>query len=249
MPDHPFSLDGKTIFITGASAGIGRSVAGECSKLGAKLIIAGRNKQRLNETFEMLAGDGHQQYIADLSRSGDIESLIENLPESDGFVSNAGISKLLPIQFIKEDTFKKMFQINSMASILLTRSLVKQKKLRNPSSIVYTSSISGVDSVSPANSMYSASKGALHAFMKSAALELAKKGVRCNSVNPGFVETNLTELNALTEELRQIHMEKYPLKRFGKPEDVAFAIIYLLSDASAWVTGTALRIDGGFNLH
>lgn len=248
MPEHPFSLSGKTIFITGASAGIGRSVAEECSKLGAKLIITGRNNQRLSETFELLAGEGHQKYIADLSRSDEIESLVEKLPKLDGAVSNAGISKLLPVQFIKEDTLKEVFQINSMASILLTRSLVKKKKLRNPSSIVYTSSIAGVDTVSPASSMYSASKGALHGFMKNAALELAKKGVRCNSVNPGFVVTDLTELKALTEELRQIHLEKYPLQRFGKPEDVAFAIIYLLSDASAWVTGTALRIDGGFTL-
>lgn len=249
MDDHPFSLSGKTIFVTGASAGIGRSVAAECSKIGAKLIITGRNEERLNETFNMLEGDGHQQLSADLSRSDEIGWLTEKLPDLDGFVSNAGMSKLLPVQFINERDLHAMFQINTVASILLTRSLVKQKKLRNPSSIVYTSSIAGVYSVSAASGMYSASKGALHGFMKNAALELAKKGIRCNSVNPGFVETDLTELKELTETQRKSHLGKYPLKRFGKPKDVAFAVIYLLSEASDWVTGTALRIDGGFTLH
>src|SRR5699024_9515075 len=100
MADHPFSLNGKTIFVTGASAGIGRSVAAECSKLGAKLVITGRNEKRLHETFKMLEGGGHQQLLADLSCSDEIGLLIEKLPDLDGFVSNAGMSKLLPVQFI-----------------------------------------------------------------------------------------------------------------------------------------------------
>lgn len=249
MANYLFSLSGKTILITGASAGIGRCTAVECSKMGATVIVTARNRERLQETFDMLTGDGHWQYTADLSQSDEIDSLIENLPKLDGMVNNAGIHKLIPIRFINEQTLHEMFQINTIASILLTRGVVKQKKLKNPSSVVYTSSIAGTYSASQANSVYSASKGALHGFMKNAALELAKYGVRCNSVNPGFVETELTELNVLTEEQRHLHLEKFPLKRFGKPIDVASAIIYLLSDASSWVTGTALRIDGGFTLH
>lgn len=248
MADHPFSLAGKTIFITGASSGIGRSIAVECSKMGANLILTGRNEDRLQETMDKLEGEGHQQHIADLSQSGQIALLIEKLPLLDGFVSNAGMSRLLPVQFINEKDLQTVFQINTVASIMLTRGLVKQKKFRNPSSIVFTSSISGVYSVSPASGIYAASKGAIHGFMKTAALELAKKGIRCNSVNPGFVETDLTEFKELTDAQRQTHLEKYPLKRFGKPNDVAFAVIYLLSEAASWVTGTALRIDGGFTL-
>lgn len=248
MPDHPFTLKGKTIFITGASSGIGRSVAVECSRMGAKLIITGRSRQRLHETAEMLSGEGHRQHIADLSDSAEIIELTDQLPELDGVVSNAGISKLLPVQFIDEAALNELFRINTVAGILLTRSLVKGKKLKNPSSVVYTSSIAGVENVSPGNSIYSASKGALNGFMKNAALELARKGIRCNSVNPGFVVTDLTRNGVLTGEQHKKHMEKYPLKRFGRPEDVAYAVIYLLSDASAWMTGTGLRIDGGFTL-
>jgi len=133
--------------------------------------------------------------------------------------------------------------------IMLTKHLVKSKKLKNPSSVVYVSSIAGTENVSMGNSVYSASKGALHGFMKNAALELASKGVRCNSVNPGIITTKLLENTKLSsDQVEELRM-RYPLKRFGNPRDVALAIIYLLSDAAAWVTGSALLIDGGFTLH
>jgi NAD(P)-dependent dehydrogenase (short-subunit alcohol dehydrogenase family) len=248
MPEHPFSLDDKTIFVTGASSGIGRAIAIECSKLGAKLIITGRDEKRLDDTFSDLQGSGHIQFRADLSSVAEITALIKSLPLLDGFVCNAGVNKLLPIQFITEKELGETFQINSIAPILLTKNLVKRKKLKNPSSIVYISSIAGVFSASPANSMYSASKGAMNGFMKNAALDLAKKGIRCNSVNPGFIKTNLSDIKELKEDQLEKHLSKYPIKRFGTPEDVAYATIYLLSDASSWVTGAPFLIDGGYTI-
>jgi NAD(P)-dependent dehydrogenase (short-subunit alcohol dehydrogenase family) len=248
MPEHPFSLDDKTIFVTGASSGIGRAIAIECSKLGAKLIITGRDEKRLDDTFSDLQGSGHIQFRADLSSVAEITALIKSLPLLDGFVCNAGVNKLLPIQFITEKELGETFQINSIAPILLTKNLVKRKKLKNPSSIVYISSIAGVFSASPANSMYSASKGAMNGFMKNAALDLAKKGIRCNSVNPGFIKTNLSDIKELKEDQLEKHLPKYPIKRFGTPEDVAYATIYLLSDASSWVTGAPFLIDGGYTI-
>jgi len=248
MPEHPFSLDDKTILVTGASSGIGRAIAIECSKLGAKLIITGRDKKRLSDTFGTLQGNGHDEVTADLSSAAEITALIKSIPILDGFVCNAGVNKLLPIQFITEKDVGETLQINSVAPILITKDLVKRKKLKNPSSIVFISSIAGVFSASPANSIYSASKGALNGFMKNAALDLAKKGIRCNSVNPGFIKTDLSDIKELNEDQLQKHLTKYPLKRFGMPEDVAYAVIYLLSDASSWVTGAPFRIDGGYTI-
>ncbi len=105
---------------------------------------------------------------------------------------------------------------------------------------MYTSSV--------ALSVYSASKGALNGLIKGLALDMASKGVRVNSVNPGIVETNIFDSGVITNEQLALEMNKYPMRRYGQPEDVAFAVIYLLSDASSWVTGSNLLIDGGFTL-
>ena len=118
----------------------------------------------------------------------------------------------------------------------------------NPSSVVFTASISAYGNVAPANGIYGASKSALSTYMKYAALELAGKGIRCNAVHPGRIQTPLIENKLLTMEDVAKDIDVYPLKRYGKPEEVAHAIIYLLSDASLWVTGTHLVIDGGRSL-
>jgi NAD(P)-dependent dehydrogenase (short-subunit alcohol dehydrogenase family) len=234
-------LKNKTILITGASSGIGRATAIECSKLGAQVIITARNREKLQETFSQLEGDGHKKIIADLTITEDIDQL-------HGLVNNAGINKLLLPQFINEKDLNMTFQVNTIAPILLTQKLLKKKKLQKGSSIVFTSSVAGVYSVTPGNSMYSASKGAINGFMKNIALDLLDKGIRCNSVNPGMVETNIMEHGMVTEEQLEEHKKKYPLGRFGKPEEIAYAIIYLLSDAASFVNGTSLVIDGGVTI-
>lgn len=246
---NPYQLTDKVVLVTGASSGIGRATAVECSKLGAKVIITARNESRLKETFDALDGDGHQMVLADLNESAQIEQLIDQLPKIDGFSCNAGIANTQPIAFYKETEIENVFKTNTFSMMLLTKFLVKKKKLNKGASIVYTASVGNVFSAGVANGIYGASKCAIDGFMRTAALELAPKGVRCNSVNPGMVETAIMDTNArITAEQFEEDKKKYPLGRYGKPEDIAWAIIYLLSDASSWMTGTALKIDGGHTI-
>ena len=246
--DNPFSLAGKTILVTGASSGIGRAVAIECSKIGAVVFLSARNEVRLRETLDALEGTGHQYIVADLTDEEAIKTLVEQLPPLDGVVLNAGVAGLVPTQAISAAKLQEMQQINLNAPILLTRSLVKKRKLNNPSSIVFTSSAAGVYRTSVGNAIYATTKCGIDAFMRTAALELASRGVRCNSVNPAMVETELIRNLPVSEEEREKNLARYPLHRYGKPEEVAYAIIYLLSDAAAWTTGTALKLDGGLTL-
>ncbi len=186
--------------------------------------------------------------VADLRIEESCEKLVAQLPVLDGFVCNAGIGKMLPLQFYSLDVLNEVFQMNCFVPMLLLKLLVKKKKLRNSSSVVFTASISGYNNVAPANGIYGTSKSALSTYMKYAALELAGKGIRCNAVQPGRIDTPLISNRLLSEEDVTKDIEQYPMKRYGKPEEVAHAIIYLLSDASAWVTGTNLVIDGGRSL-
>ncbi len=249
MSYNPFSLKGKTILITGASSGIGRATAVECSKMGAQVIVTGRNKERLQETFENLAGDNHMQILADLATKEGIDLIVNSTPILDGCVNNAGYNVLQLVPFIKKESLDSIFDVNAIAPIYLTHSLVKKKKIKKGSSIVFTSSISGRGICSLGNSIYSATKGAMSAFMRNAAVDLASKNIRCNSVAPGMIETPLKEgKSAITLEQWEENKKLYPLKRFGNPEDVAYAIIYLLSDASQWLTGTEIVVDGGRSL-
>ncbi len=249
MSYNPFSLLNKTILITGASSGIGQSAAIECSKAGAKLIITARNKKRLNETYLSLEGEGHQQFIADISVTEEIEKLVQFVPLLDGVVSCAGIAKFLLTPFINENELYNTLRINTITPMLLTQKLVKKKKLNKPSSIVYVSSVAGNEVTTIGLGMYATSKSGLSAFVRHAAIDLAPKKIRCNSVNLSRVYTPMIAAGTMTDE-EQIKedLKDYPLKRYGKPEEIAYGIIYLLSEASAWVTGTSLLIDGGFSL-
>lgn len=245
---NPYSLSGKTILVTGASSGIGKATAVECSRLGAKLILVGRNKERLEETFSQLEGEGHIMRILDLTDVDALEMFVKELPEIHGCVNNAGIGGKQPIAFIKREELQHILNTNALAPIYLTQFLIKKKKMKRGSSMVFTSSISGVYSVDIGNAMYSMTKSAIDGFMKNAAIELAVKGIRVNSVNPGKVDTPINDIDSFTEEQKQKDISNYPLKRYGLPNDVAWGIIYLLSDASSWVTGTSLKIDGGYSL-
>ncbi|MDR0981648.1 MAG: SDR family oxidoreductase [Culturomica sp.] len=248
---NPFSLKNKTILVTGASSGIGRAIALECAKMGARLIITARNKQRLDDTFAALEGSGHQQIIADLAQKEALEGLVLQCPELDGVVHSAGIAKLILVQFIKQADIEEIFATNTFAPIVLTSLLVKKKKIRTGGSVVFISAASGVYMSSVGESLYSATKGAIHGFTKGIALDLAPKGIRVNTVNPGLVPTEILDIADdlfSREEVLERRKKQYPLKRFGKPEDIAAGTVYLLSDASTWVTGSALIIDGGLQL-
>ena len=248
MSYNPFSLEGKTVLVTGASSGIGRTTAIECSKMGASVIITARNEERLKATLDSLdtaSGQTHQMFLADLSSEEGVNVLVDELPHLDGVSLNAGIVKTLPVKFINKDDLAEVLNVNMMGPILLAQRLLKKKKITRGSSVVFTSSIGGVMISTVGNTMYGVSKGGLNAFMKGMALEMASVGIRSNSVNPGFVMTNILSAGTISEEDLKKNVSAYPLGRFGKPEDIAYAIIYLLSDASSWVTGHTLVIDGG----
>ena len=245
---NPFSLAGKTILITGASSGIGKATAIECSKLGAKVIITGRNRLRLEETFSSMSANAHLLIEADLQYPSDIDMLIDSLPMLDGVVNNAGMTKTIPMAFISEEILLDVLRINTISPILITQKLLKRRKLAKSASIVFTSSISGNSVGVLGNTIYSTTKAAVNGFVKNAALELAPKNIRVNTVCPGMIDTGILSSGIITEEQLDEERKKYPLKRFGKPEEIAYAIIYLLSDASSFVTGSNLFIDGGFTL-
>jgi NAD(P)-dependent dehydrogenase (short-subunit alcohol dehydrogenase family) len=248
---NPFSLKDKTILVTGASSGIGRGIAIECSKMGAKLVITGRSLERLNETFSALEGEGHVIIEADISIQEDIERLVSESPLLNGCVNNAGIPKISTVGFINRDSIEEILNINTIGPILLTSLLLKKRKLQKQSSIVFISSISGVVVSNTGETQYSTSKGAISGFVKGAALELARQKTRVNSICPALVPTEILELSNSffsEEQLKDKMYEKYPLGRVGTPEDIANGAIYLLSDASSWVTGINLVIDGGFTL-
>lgn len=241
---NPFSLEGKTILVTGASSGIGKETAIVCSKLGAKLIITGRDLERLSDTYKCLHGVGHIQIIADINNEEDIEKLVQECPLINGLVNNAGRGKSKPVNFINRNDLVEVFNTNIFGVVLLTKSLLKKKKIAKGGSIVFTSSISS-KMTAPGLGIYSSSKAAVSAFMRTCAIELCSKGIRSNAVLPGMVETKLINSGTYTNEDKIQDLNLYPLGRYGLPQDVAFAISYLLSDASSWVSGTELVVDGG----
>lgn len=245
---NPFSLERKTILVTGASSGIGKETSIQCSKLGAKLIITGRNSSRLEETYNLLSGEGHSVVAGDLTIHEDLNRLVDCIDNIDGLVLCAGQGMTSPFPFSTREKYDEIFNVNFFSPVELLRLLVKKKKLNKDSSVVIVSSIGGNGSYSLGNSVYGASKAALNSTMKFCARELASKRIRVNSVNPGMVNTKLIQGGAISEEQHRIDMEKYPLKRYGEPEDIAYGIIYLLSDASSWVTGHSLVIDGGITI-
>lgn len=249
---NAFSLEGKTILVTGSSSGIGRGIAVECSKMGARIILNGRDENRLNETLGMLQGKGHQILVADISKQEEIDRLVEEVPALDGCVLNAGIPQVCPVKHFKRNDIEEIFNVNTIAPMMITSGLLKKKKISRGSSIVLIEAIAGVLVGSKGDVSYNASKAALNGFLKGSALELSGQGIRVNAINPGLVPTNILILNneKLGEnQLMDKMIERYPLKRFGKPEDIAYGAIYLLSDASSWVTGTNLVIDGGYILN
>lgn len=245
---NPYSLEGKTVLATGASSGIGKATAIICSKLGAKVIAVGRNEERLKDTLSQLEGEEHLYFVCDLQSSEQIDNMIQSLPEIHGLVNNAGTSIMAPVQFIKEDTFKNLLQIDTISPIILLQKLLKKKLLKRGASVVFTSSMAAMGDVAPGNSMYVACKGAVSSFIQCAALELGPKGIRVNAVCPAMIDTPLAH-EGVTEEQFEEFKKRYPLGTIGEPDDIGFGIAYLLSNAAKWVTGTNMIIDGGVSVN
>lgn len=246
MPDtlNPFSLFGKTIMVTGASSGIGRGIAILCSMMGARVVINGRNTQKLNETLALMSGDNHIVMSGDLTDSIVLESLVNNLPKLDGIVHCAGIGTRVLCKNILDTDIDSVIGVNFKAPVLLQTIILNKKKINKGGSIVFIASMS-YDSPSVGNALYAASKGALISYANCLQLELAPRKIRVNCISPAMVWTELIFKGGLTEEELREDEQKYPLKRYGKPEDIANLAIYLLSDASSWMTGSNIKITGG----
>lgn len=241
---NPFTLQGKSILVTGASSGIGQSIAIACSQMGAKLHLVGRNEDKLKETLSLMQENSHQYHVFDLTVSEDIERLVTSLPLLNGVVHNAGMGSRIPCRQIRSIDVDNVLGLNTKSPILLQAELISQKKLDKGASVVFIAS-KAASYPSMGNAVYSASKGAIISYSKVLALELAARKIRVNCISPAMVWTDLIIQDGISKEELEISQLKYPLKRYGTPNDIAYLAIYMLSDASSWMTGSDVEITGG----
>lgn len=243
---NPFSLEGKTILVTGASSGIGRGIAIACSKMGASVIVNGRNEERLNETLQQMSGESNQKAVTDLSNLDNVSSMVSALPKLDGVVHCAGIGQRVLCKQLQESDLDNMMDVNFKAPVMLQTELLKQKRINKAASIVFIASIAA-ESPTIGNAMYCASKGAIISYANCLSIELAPRLIRVNCISPAMVWTDLIFKGGITEEELKEDEKRYPLKRYGTPDDIANLSIYLLSDASSWMTGSNIKLTGGVN--
>ena len=244
---NPYNLSGKTILVTGASSGIGRGIAVLCSQMGANVIINGRNVSSLQKTLSMMTNHKGVMIPGDLTDTKNLDSLVKCLPNLDGVVHCAGIGQRIPCKLLDESAINQVMDINFKAPVILQSKLLQQNKINKGASIVFIASIASW-SPSFGNSIYSASKGAIISFASCLALELAPRKIRVNCISPAMVWTDLIFSEGTDEELLKEDEKKYPLKRYGQPEDIAHLAVYLLSDTSTWMTGSNVKISGGGKL-
>ncbi len=243
----PFSLEEKRILVTGASSGIGRATAIECASAGASVIINGRDKERLSDTFSNLERERHTHLMiqGDLTDANIVDEICKGVGQLDGAVLCAGKVQNVPFSFMTREKIDDIFEVNFYSQVELMRMLYKRKVLKKGASVVVVASIGGIYKYAFGNAIYGASKSALNSMVKYAAREFAGRYIRVNSICPGMVETPLITDEAITTEQHAKNMAEYPLGRYGKPEEIAYGAVYLLSDAASWVTGQQLVIDGG----
>lgn len=251
MQFNPFSLEGKTILVTGASSGIGHQCAIDCAKMGAKVVAIGRNQERLEEVVSAMDGKG-VSYSYDLFNLEGIKDLVATIVEEhgklDGFIHAAGIEVTNPVKLTKTEEYESLFHVNCISAFEIVKNLCGIKTFNKGGSIVLISSISGVIA-RKGLSAYAASKGALMSAARVMALEMAPREVRVNTVSPGTILTPMIQkaLDTMGEDDRKKRVDGFPLG-LGKTTDISNASIYLLSDASRWLTGQNLIVDGGYTI-
>lgn len=244
---NPFSLLGKTILVTGASSGIGRGIAIVCSKMGANVIVSGRNEEHLVETLANMPPGVHDRMVCDLTELTLLRQKVKELPYVDGVVHCAGIGQRVLCRQLCEEDVSNVMNTNFMGPVLLQAELLRQKKINKGASIVFIASIASW-SGSIGNSIYSASKGAVVSYANCLSLELAPRQIRVNCISPAMVWTDLILQGGVDDEQLKEDEMKYPMGRYGTPEDIANLAVFLLSDASAWMTGSNINITGGGKL-
>ena len=246
---NPFSLEGKTILVTGASSGIGRQCAIDCSKMGAKVVAIGRNKERLKSVVDEMEVRG-ACYSFDLDRVEGIKNLISTIVDEhgklDGFIHAAGIEVTSPMKLTNIKDYESLYKVNCISAFEIVKNLCGIKNFNNGGSLVFISSITGVIA-RKGLSAYAASKGALISTSRIMALELAGRGIRVNTISPGTILTPMMQkaLDSMNEEDKKKRVEGFPLG-LGRVTDVSNACIFLLSNASRWVTGQNYIVDGGY---
>ncbi len=250
--ESPFSLQGKTIVITGASSGIGRQCAIQCSRMGARIVAIARDQARLAEVISALEGTGHEAISLDLSNLEDIPGVVNLIllhhGKADGFIHSAGIEKTAPSKLLTPSDYETLLRVNTLSGFEMARHLCQIKHFSNGGSVVFIASITSLIARSGL-AAYSTSKGALVSGARVLALEYAKRRIRVNSISPGTIKTPLMEnyLSTLSAEDYRKRTDGFPLG-LGEPSDIANACVYLLSDASRWVTGQNLVVDGGYTI-
>jgi NAD(P)-dependent dehydrogenase (short-subunit alcohol dehydrogenase family) len=250
MSVNPFTLEGKSVLVTGASSGIGRSVAIETSKLGARVLLSGRNELELHNTLKEMHGDGHEIITQELAQGEVLVSWVKELAARlgplHGLVHCAGISVTMPLKATTGELYERILSINLNTAYWLLKGFRQRGVHAEPASVVFLASVSGVVGTSGL-SAYCASKGGLISLAKSAALELVSDKIRVNVISPAWVQTSMVAeaFKSLPEPNKQSILANHPLG-IGEPEDVALAAVYLLSDAAKWVTGANFAIDGGY---
>ena len=214
--------------------------------MGATVIINGRNKEKLQETLSMMEGKGHVIVATDLTDSASLGVMVGKLTKLDGIVHCAGMGQRIPCKDLQSEDINKVMDTNFMAPVMLQAEILRQKKINKGASIIFVASIASW-SPSFGNSVYSASKGAIISYANCLALELAPRKIRVNCISPAMVWTDLILKDGIDEDQLKEDESKYPLKRYGQPEDIAYLAVYMLSDASSWMTGSNIKISGGAN--
>ena len=241
------SLSGKTVLITGATGGIGSATARMAAACGAKLVLTGRKADQLESLCRSLPGEGHSFVVSDMCDDQSLSVLAESLPKMDGVVYNAGILQWSLCKGVTESHLQDTLQTNFAGVAMLQSKLMKHKKLAPGASLVFLSSEAAFKP-SVGQAVYCASKAALEAYSKALALEVAPRKMRVNCILPAMVQTKMAEAGMMDAEQLDVIAQGYPLKRIGAPEDVAHLVCFLLSDASSWMTGSSLVLDGGAQL-
>ena len=243
-----FSFKDKTVFLTGSTGGIGKEIALQMSSLGAKMILTGTNKERLEDLSNKLPNE-NDYIVSNLNDSQNIENLSNELIQRehsiDILINNAGITNDNLFLRMKQEEWISVLNINLNSTVLLTQKIIKGMIKRKFGRILFITSIIG-HSGNPGQSNYSASKAGLAAFSKSIAAEVASRGITSNCIAPGFIKTPMTD--KLTEDQQNQILKSIPASRFGLPSDVASACIYLSSDEASFITGSTLHVNGGMGM-